>query len=219
VKVIGYLRVSTQDQADSGLGLDAQRHAINLQAALRGWTEVTWLQDAASGKDTERPGLTEALTLLASGKADVLVVAKLDRLSRSLVDFADVLATARTQGWNLVVADLNLDLASPHGEFTAYILAAVAQLERRLISDRTRSALAAAQRNGVVLGRPAGDLSSATLTRVGEMSSAGHNLTEIAKKLTEDKVLLPSGRLGTWHPAQVRRVMRRAHALTESDVA
>lgn len=81
---------------------------------------------------------------------DALVVSHLDRLSRSVLDFADILQEAKKKEWNLVVLDLNL--SSPQGEFVAHILAAVAQLERRLISDCIRVALAAASAEGVRTG-------------------------------------------------------------------
>jgi DNA invertase Pin-like site-specific DNA recombinase len=88
-RVIAHVRVSTDEQADSGAGLAAQRPAILTEADHRGWKNVEVIEDAgARGSDLKRPGITSALTALATGSANVLVVAKLDRLSRSLVDFA-----------------------------------------------------------------------------------------------------------------------------------
>lgn len=84
--VIGYLRVSTQTQAESGAGINAQRSAILAEAVRRDW-QVRFIEDAASGKSTRRPGLEEARALLAAGLCDALVVAKLDRLSRSVIGF------------------------------------------------------------------------------------------------------------------------------------
>ncbi len=82
MKVIGYLRVSTDEQADSGLGLAAQRSGITIAARSRGW-QVRWVEDAGySAKNLDRPGVQAALSALAKGDADALVVAKLDRLSR-----------------------------------------------------------------------------------------------------------------------------------------
>src|SRR5215213_2892989 len=90
---IGYLRVSTDEQADSGAGLDAQRAAILSEAERRGWSEVRFIEDAGfSGKDTRRPGLRLALEVLARGEARGLVVGKMDRLSRSLLDFTQIMA-------------------------------------------------------------------------------------------------------------------------------
>lgn len=92
MNVVGYLRVSTREQADSGLGLDAQRRAISDEADRRGWT-VTWCVDEGyTARNLNRPGLDKALRLLKRKEARALVVAKLDRLSRSLHDFASTLS-------------------------------------------------------------------------------------------------------------------------------
>src|SRR4051812_22324091 len=90
MQAVGYVRVSTSEQADSGLGLQAQRSAIKAEAKRRGWALVGIEEDAgASGKSMAgRAGLEAALALVESGQAEALVVAKLDRLSRSLLDFA-----------------------------------------------------------------------------------------------------------------------------------
>jgi len=109
--VVGYLRVSTGAQV-AGHGLDAQRDAIEVEAARRGW-DVTWVQDpGASARSLERPGVQYAPELLRQGQADALVVSKLDRLSRSLSDFAMVMETMRAQQWKLVALDMNIDMAT-----------------------------------------------------------------------------------------------------------
>src|SRR5450755_4293639 len=100
-----------------------------------------------------RPGVQVALETLQQGGAGALVVAKLDRLSRSMLDFTTVMATARKQGWALVALDCAVDTTTPAGEAMANVLATFAQFERRLISQRTRDALAAKRARGVQLGR------------------------------------------------------------------
>lgn len=215
MRVIGYLRVSTEEQATGGHGLAAQRETVRRHAEARGW-EVTYVEDAASGKDTNRPGLAYALSLLKSGEAAALVASHLDRVSRSVLDFADLLQRARAEGWNLVVLDLNLDLGTPQGEFVAHILAGVAQLERRLISERTRAALAAAARRGIVPGPRPRPLPPSTLDRVATLRARGNSLTEIAHHLTTEATPLPSGKAGVWSPTQVRRVLTRARELEEA---
>ncbi len=88
-QVIPYIRVSTEEQASSGAGLSAQLFAIKVEATARGWTLLPVIEDAGySAKDLNRPGIQSALEQLDHGDADVLVVAKLDRLSRSMLDFA-----------------------------------------------------------------------------------------------------------------------------------
>jgi DNA invertase Pin-like site-specific DNA recombinase len=202
VKVIGYVRVSTDDQAASGLGLDAQRATIAGEAAKRDWT-VTWVEDAGrSAKTLERPGVTTALNLLAKGEAQVLVVAKLDRLSRSVQDFAATMDTARKQGWALVALDLGVDTTTPAGELVANVMAAVAQWERRVISDRTKDALAAAQARGTRLGRPRA-IDAGLLLRIVGLREDGLSLRQIAHVLNDEGV--PTVRGGRcWHPATIR---------------
>ena len=110
MKVVGYLRVSTREQAESGLGLDAQRRAIEAEAVRRGW-EVTWYADEGwSAATLNRPGLTLALRALKRGEVDALVVAKLDRLSRSAVDFGGLLRLATRQRWAVAVSYTHLTL-------------------------------------------------------------------------------------------------------------
>ena len=153
--VIAYVRVSTQEQADSRAGLAVQRTAIERECRRRGWTIVETIEDAGySAKDLRRPGIRLALAQLERKRADGLVVAKLDRLSRSMLDFAAVMQKAQTQGWALVALDCAVDTTTPAGEAMAHVLATFAQFERRLIGERTREALAAKKRAGVKLGRP-----------------------------------------------------------------
>lgn len=125
MKVITYARVSTQEQGDSQLGLEAQEavqdhwmagHAIHLEVApLR-------VKEVGSAADLERPELAHALAMLDQGKYDTLVVAKLDRLSRSVADFAAVCERAKRMGWRIVVLDIGIDMSTPTGELVANIL-------------------------------------------------------------------------------------------------
>src|SRR5690242_4001873 len=97
-RAIGYLRVSTDEQVGSGLGLAAQRAAIVAEAERRGWQLELFEEEGRSGKDLNRPVLADALDRLDRHQADVLVVAKLDRLSRSVRDFGAVLERAARRG-------------------------------------------------------------------------------------------------------------------------
>lgn len=151
--VYAYIRCSTGEQADSGLGLEAQARVIARECEQRGLVLGESFVDAGfSGKDLKRPELTRALKRLAPG--DTLIAAKLDRLSRSLYDFAGLMERSRNEGWRLLVLDSPVDTSSPAGEVMASVLASFAQFERRLISQRTREALAEKKAQGVKLGRP-----------------------------------------------------------------
>src|SRR4051794_32111797 len=103
LRVVGYIRVSTEEQASSGAGLEAQRAAVVAEAKQRGWELAHVFEDAGlSGKSLKgRPGLSAAIEAVERGGAQALVVAKLDRLSRSLLDFAELMDRARRQSWSL----------------------------------------------------------------------------------------------------------------------
>jgi len=214
VIVIGYLRVSTEEQARSGLGMDAQREAIEQAAKARGW-HVTWaVDDGYSGSTLKRPALVRALEALRAGEAEGLVVNKLDRLSRSAQDFANTMAAAKKQGWALVALDLGVDTTTPSGKLMAGVMAQFAEYERELISTRTKDALAAAKARGQRLGRPRA-IDPALLARIVTERTSGSSLRAIAKALNDEGV--PPVRDGRcWHPATIRGLVESA-ALDEAD--
>ncbi|MFL6239302.1 MAG: recombinase family protein [Actinomycetes bacterium] len=206
--VTGYLRVSTDEQANSGLGLEAQREAIAQEAQRRGWS-VTWIEDpACSAKNLNRPGIREALRLLRRGEAEALVVAKLDRLSRSVQDFASTMELAQKQGWALVALDLGVDTTTPAGELVANVMAAVAQWERRVIGQRTKEGLAAAKARGVRLGRDR-MTSDEIVDRILFMRTGGESFAAIAEQLDADGVPTSNGGR-CWYPSTVARIFSAA---------
>ncbi len=143
-RFVAYYRVSTKRQGDSGLGLDAQRQAVEDYLNGGRWELLAEYTDVESGADDGRPELARAIDHAKRAKA-TLVIAKLDRLSRKV----SFVASLMDSGVRFVAVD------NPSAnELTINILAAVAQEERRLISQRTRAALAAAKKRGVKLGSP-----------------------------------------------------------------
>ena len=160
MKAYGYARVSTERQAESGLSMDAQRMRIKTQADLHGYDLVSIIEDAgASGKNLRRPGMVKVLSLVNQGRLDVLIVAKLDRASRSVVDLSrliDLLRKARRadggQGVDLISSSESLDTTSAAGRLTINVLASVAAWEREAISERTAEALARKRANGYAIG-------------------------------------------------------------------
>ena len=203
--VVGYVRVSTDEQAVSGLGLAAQRAAIEAECARRGWALMAVYEDALSGKNLDRPGMTAALAAVESGAAAAIVVAKLDRLSRSLADFAALMARAQAGRWNLVALDLGIDLTTAAGEFMANVMASAAQWERRIIGQRTRDALAVKRSQGVRLGRPQ-MVPAELVSRIRAAHEAGAGWSAIARQLNEEGV--PTAHGGSkWYPSTVRAVV------------
>jgi DNA invertase Pin-like site-specific DNA recombinase len=134
-----------------------------------------------------------------------VVVAKLDRLSRSLVDFAGLLERAQKEDWNVVALDLGVDLSTPSGEFLASVLASAAQWERRIIGQRTKDALAVRKAQGVKLGRPR-SIPADLRRRISRLHKQGASLTAIAAQLNEEGV--PTSRGGRcWYPSTVRAAL------------
>ena len=207
MRMVGYTRVSTAEQADSGLGLAAQRRSIRDECRRRSWELVAVFEDAGvSGKSrAKRPGLDRALAAIEAGEADGLVVAKLDRLSRSLLDFAGLMEEAHRRRWALAILDVQVDTSTPAGELVANVMATFAQFERKLIGQRTKAALAVKKDQGVRLGRPR-NLPSDVVDRIVAMRQSGATLRAIADSLNGGGV--PTAQGGRqWYPATIRSVL------------
>lgn len=215
MQCIGYIRVSTTKQGRSGLGLDAQQEAITRFAGNSGFAISDFFRDVMSGGDDDRPGLNEAIAQAQRRKCP-LVVAKLDRLGRD-VHFISGLMRHRVQ---FVVAELGLDV----DPFTLHLWAALAEKERRLISDRTRAALQTKRNRGERLGNPnilevaqagsdrrramADEHAAKVVPIIDEVRRAGiTTLTAIAEALNARGVKTARG--GHWHGSTVRNILSR----------
>jgi DNA invertase Pin-like site-specific DNA recombinase len=219
---VAYLRVSTDSQGERGLGIEAQRAAVERFAAEQGRSIIAEVVEVASGSGADalskRPKLAEALRIARRAGGSV-AVAKLDRLSRSVAFIAGLMAT----GVPFAVAEL------PHARpFELHIFAALAEEERRRIGARTSEALAAKRAQGVKLGnpRPAASLARGLATRragaeahaqgvaaaVAAARAAGaSSLAAIAAELNRRGIATAQG--GTWYPATVKRAVERLEAL------
>jgi DNA invertase Pin-like site-specific DNA recombinase len=218
-KWVSYLRVSTNRQGRSGLGLEAQRKAVDDFLNGGNWQVVKEFVEVESGKRTDRPVLAEAIKACRLYGAK-LVIAKIDRLSRD----AHFLLGLEKAGVDFVAADM------PNANrLTVGIMAMVADEERRMISRRTKEALAAAKRRGVKLGgfrkgagvsRKAREKGNAAMARIAadraadiapviaELRQAGaKSLNAIANGLNERGI--PTARGGSWSATQVARVKAR----------
>ena len=204
-RVIAYTRISSEEGRVSGAGLDAQREAISREVGARGWTSVQWVEDGGfSGATLDRPGIQAALTVLCAGEADILVVSKLDRLSRSLLDFVGLLDLSRRNRFAMVALDARIDTTTPEGAMLSHVLMTFAEFERRLIGQRTKAALAVKKANGVRLGRPV-RMEPAVQHRIEAERIAGRTFEAIAISLTADRI--PTANGGRWHRATVRKVL------------
>ncbi len=148
--LVAYVRVSTDEQANGGVSLAAQRGRITAYAKALGHRVVAVEQDSLSGKvaPARRPGLGRALAMVKSGEAAGLVVLKLDRLSRSIRHVLDLADAASREGWQLVSITEQLDTSSASGAFVLHVLSALAEMERRQIGERTSMGMAQVAREG-----------------------------------------------------------------------
>jgi DNA invertase Pin-like site-specific DNA recombinase len=225
-KFVSYLRVSTDKQGRSGLGLEAQREAVDRFLNDGNWTVVREYVETESGKRTDRPKLRAALAHAKAIGATV-VFAKLDRLTRNV----DLLRGLVTSGVDLMFCDLPHVPPGAMGRFLLTQMASVAELEAGLISERTKAALAAAKRRGVKLGNPNGARAlwgkqvgnDAAVARIKAKASEHaenlraivedartHGITSVgalAEELNQRGVLTPRG--GEWHPTSAARLIER----------
>jgi DNA invertase Pin-like site-specific DNA recombinase len=152
MRVALYLRVSTDHQSH-----DSQRAELEDYCQRRGWKSPQWFIDTASGAKQSRNGLNALMDLVRRGKVDAVVTFKLDRLARSLCHLAQLIAELQAHSVALVCPSQGIDTsnANPAAMLQINVLAAVAQFERELITERVNAGLAAAKLRGVRLGRPA----------------------------------------------------------------
>jgi DNA invertase Pin-like site-specific DNA recombinase len=199
-----YVRVSTEEQATHGNGLEAQHADLARAAEYQGWKVVALIRDEGiSGKDLQRPGLKRALELIAAGHADGLAVAKLDRLSRSVIDAGMLAEWFADAGARLVALDLNIDSNTPSGRMVFSVLAAVAEWERSTIAQRTRDGLAVLRSKGLPTGRPAVADLPELAERIRLLRVQGFKLQAIADTLNSE--LVPTMRGGScWRPSSVQ---------------
>ena len=214
-RFIAYYRVSTEKQGRSGLGLEAQRKAVEAYLDGGSWKLVAEFTEIESGKRSERPKLAEAIKTAKEHKA-TLVIAKLDRLSRNVAFIANLMEA----GADFVAVDM------PHAnKLTIHILSAVAEHEREMISQRTRAALAAAKSRGVQLGNRSNIKVAQARSRAARMAQADQfasniqpvilqirgagvqTLKGIADALNARGLRTPRG--GEWQAIQVKRIVER----------
>lgn len=203
---LAYVRVSTAGQVEFGASLDSQRATLIAEANRRGWDVEIVADEGLSAKNLHRPALQAALTRLDKGQAQYLLAVRLDRISRSVADFAGLLDRAGRKGWGLVLLDPNIDTSNPAGRFTSNILASAAQFERELIGIRTREGMAQRKAEGVIFGRTVAEDMLRTYRRIRDLHLAGNSINGIARQLTAENV--PTAKGGArWYASTVAAVL------------
>lgn len=205
---VAYIRVSTEEQALSGLSHEAQLTACERECERRDWSLDDFVLETASAKDMDgRPAIRALLDRL--GEGDVLLVSRLDRLSRSTADFCTILDRAAREGWQVLCLDPAIDMTSPFGRALAQMSAVFAELERALISQRTRDAVAIAKANGTYKNNVS-QIDGRIVSKILRMKAMKYGSRRIAAELDLDGEPSPSG--GPWSERTVRRVVERAAA-------
>jgi DNA invertase Pin-like site-specific DNA recombinase len=153
MRAIGYVRVSTDMQADKGVSLDAQTEKIRAMAVVQGAELMDTIVDGGeSAKDLKRPGMQRLLSLVDERRVEAVIVAKLDRLTRSVKDLGQLLERFEKRGVSLISVAESLDTGSAAGRLVITIMTAVSQWEREVIGERTRDALHHMRSNGQRVG-------------------------------------------------------------------
>ena len=153
MRAIGYVRVSTDKQADHGVSLEAQEAKIRAMATVQGAEIVELIVDGGeSAKNLNRPGMERLLALVDERKVKTVIIAKLDRLTRSVKDLAELLERFQKRGVSLVSVAESLDTGSAAGRLVINIMTAVSQWEREAIGERTKDAMQHKRNNGQRVG-------------------------------------------------------------------
>jgi DNA invertase Pin-like site-specific DNA recombinase len=204
---LGYVRVSTLEQANEGASLEAQRAAITRTAETLGYRLEILEEAGQSAKSTRnRPQIRHALDRLNKGEAAALIAQRLDRVVRSMLDFVHMKAAADKKGWEFIFTDTpSLDPRSPSGALMLNMTAAFAQFERELIIERTREGLAQRKLEGVILGRRSMQAPE-TLSQIVHLRTAGKSYRAIAATLTGQQIRTATG-LDTWTHTAVKRAL------------
>jgi len=198
MKAIGYVRVSTEKQADFGVSLEAQSEKVRAMAVVQGAELAEVIIDAGeSAKSLNRPGMARLLSLVDSGAVDVVIIAKLDRLTRSVADLAELLKRFERRGVSLVSVADSLDTRSAAGRLVLNIMVSVSQWEREAIGERTRDAMHHKRANGERVGTvpfgyrvavdglhvEADPAEQSILSRIRELKATGFTTRQIADEL------------------------------------
>jgi len=224
MNAIGYVRVSTDGQAQDGVSLEAQEAKLRAWADLNGAESVTIYRDAGlSGKRADnRPGLQEALN--AVGKGDALIVYSLSRLARSTKDTIAISELLAKREADLVSLSEKIDTTTAAGKMVFRMLAVLSEFERDQVSERTRFALAHKRASGEKTGgdvpygyqledgrliKDAGEQKAIALIRM--LHKAGNSLRQIARKLEARGYRTKTGRTH-WHPQSVKQILERQAA-------
>jgi DNA invertase Pin-like site-specific DNA recombinase len=230
MRAVGYVRVSTERQAEQGISLEAQQAKVRAMATVQGAELVDLIVDGGeSAKSLNRPGLQRLLTLVHSGRVDAVIVAKLDRLTRSVKDLCSLLELFEKRKVALISVAESLDTGSAAGRLVITIMGAVSQWEREAIGERTRDALRHKRGNGERVGNIAfgyrlsldglhlepDPTEQRALSAIQELRQGGHSLRGIAATLNRQG---QHTRRGTpWRLESVARAVKQGGVMPPTE--
>lgn len=207
MRALIYTRVSTEEQGISRNGLESQLATCQEYSRRMGFEVAEVIEEVVSGaKMTNRPLLIGALARLKAGDANVLVVSKLDRLSRSVSDLCYLLEVSEKEGWSLVILDLNIDCTTSSGRMQAQIQATFAEFERRRIGERTKDGLAIAKSKGKKLGGSKPVIPAETVEVIAFLRLVNLSLRSIAEVLNKELGTTPTGK--AWSAGSIDWVLK-----------
>ena len=201
--LIGYARVAPREKEEERPALDAQRRAIEKACNERGWTLLRVDEDVRSGRSMRRRGLRSALDACRAGEADGIVVSRLDRLTYSLRDLADLVSAAMDEGFTIVALEPELDLAGDGGRLVGEVLATAASWTPSIVSE---PGAARGLRGVRGVGRPS-SISPALADRIRSLRAEGRTLQAICDVLNQERVPTPRGG-AEWRPTSLRAILR-----------
>jgi site-specific DNA recombinase len=208
MKVMGYTRVSTEGQVEHGVSLAVQRAKIEAYGALHELPLGEVIEDAGySAKRLARPGMARLLRSVDAGDCRAVIVCKLDRLSRSTRDVLELIERFERRGVALHSIEEHLDTQSAVGRFVLRTLASLAEMERDLIGERTKEAMAHLRDTGQVYCRPR-FVDCEVLAWLRAQRLAGRSYGAMAAELQVKGI--PTARGGGWHATTVRQLLSRA---------
>ena len=232
LRAVGYVRVSTDQQAQEGVSLDAQQVRIRAHCVSQDIELVEIVcDDGYSAKSLERPGIKRALAMLTEKRVNAIVVVKLDRLTRSVKDLGFLCDTYFREGMphSLLSVSDAIDTRSASGKLMLNVLMSVAQWEREAISERTQEAMNELKRRGVHTGAPPygfhysketdahgrrnlvrNPIEQRNIERICDLHRAGLSVLDISKRLTADRV---TPRKDQWERPTIYRILARAGLL------
>jgi site-specific DNA recombinase len=222
MKAIGYIRVSTDKQADCGVSLEVQRRKVEAMAVVQGAALVEMIEEAESAKSLDRPGMERLLAIVERGEVDAVIIAKLDRITRSVKDLAELLKRFSRRGVALISVADSLDTSTAAGRLVLNIMVSVSQWEREAIGERTQAAMSHLKAAGARVGNIAfGYQISAdkkqlepnaaeqdVLARVRELREGGYTLREIAEELNRQGYTTRRG--SAWRHEYVNGILKVA---------